>query len=70
MESWNTAWVPAYRLVAGPTVMKAAPEAPAGRDPALVIEVDDAKDGGSDYGDGEAWYGAAQTVIDSLVVSR
>ena len=28
MESWNTAWS-AYRLVAGPTVMKAAPEAQA-----------------------------------------
>jgi hypothetical protein len=31
METWNTAWVPAYRLVAGPAVMSenAAPEAPA-----------------------------------------
>jgi hypothetical protein len=33
METWNTAWVPAYRLVAGPAVMpeKAAPalESPA-----------------------------------------
>ena len=33
---------------------------------ALVIEVDDAKDGGSDYGDGEDWYRAAQGVIDSI----
>jgi hypothetical protein len=36
-------------------------------DPALVIEVDDAKDGGSDYGDGADWYGAAQGVIETIV---
>jgi hypothetical protein len=39
----------------------------AGRDAALVIEVDDAKHGGSDYGDGAAWFEAAQAVIDTIV---
>jgi len=33
---------------------------------ALVIEVDDAKDGGSDYGDGQDWFAAAQGVIDTI----
>jgi hypothetical protein len=37
-----------------------------GRDTALVIEVDDAKGGGSDYADGADWYAAAQAVIDSI----
>ena len=32
----------------------------------LAVIVDDAK-GGSDYGDGAAWYDAAQSVIDTLV---
>ena len=36
-------------------------------DAALVIEVDDAKNGGSDFGDGQDWYGAAQAVIDTVV---
>jgi hypothetical protein len=35
-------------------------------DAALVIEVDDAKNGGSDFGDGESWYRAAQAVIDTV----
>jgi hypothetical protein len=39
-----------------------------GRDAAFAIAVDDAK-GGSDYGDGEAWFAPAQRVIDSLSVS-
>ena len=38
-----------------------------GSDAALVIEVDDAKDGGSDYGDGEDWFGPAQALIDTIV---
>ena len=38
-----------------------------GRDTALVIDVDDAKNGGSDYGDGDDWFAAAQGVIDSIV---
>jgi hypothetical protein len=33
---------------------------------ALVVEVDDSKDGGSDYGDGEDWFRAAQAVIDTI----
>jgi len=35
-------------------------------DAALVIEVDDAKGGGSDYGDGAEWNAAAQAFIDSI----
>jgi hypothetical protein len=38
-----------------------------GSDAPVIIEVDDAKDGGSDYGDGEDWYGPAQAVIDTIV---
>jgi hypothetical protein len=38
-----------------------------GRDAALVIEVDDAKGGGSDFGDGEDWFGPAQAVIDTII---
>ena len=37
-----------------------------GSEKALVIEIDDGKGGGSDYGDGDAWYAAAQGVIDSF----
>jgi hypothetical protein len=39
----------------------------AGSDKALLIEIDDGKGGGSDYGDGDAWYSVAQGVIDSFV---
>jgi hypothetical protein len=38
-----------------------------GDEKALVIEIDDGKGGGSDYGDGDAWYSVAQGVIDSFV---
>jgi hypothetical protein len=38
-----------------------------GSDAALAIEVDDAKDGGSDYGDGEDWFEPAQALIDTIV---
>jgi hypothetical protein len=34
---------------------------------ALVVEIDDGKNGGSDYADGDAWYAAAQGVLDSFV---
>ena len=37
-----------------------------GSDKALVIQVDDAKDGGSDYGDGAAWNAAADALIGSI----
>jgi len=40
-----------------------------GSDKALVIEIDDGKGGGSDYGDGDAWYTVAQSVVDSFVFS-
>jgi hypothetical protein len=33
----------------------------------LAIQVDDAAGGGSDYADGEEWYGAAQALIDTFV---
>ena len=36
-------------------------------DKALVIEIDDGKAGGSDYGDGDAWYTVAQSVVDTFV---
>ena len=36
---------------------------------ALAIMIDDAAGGGSEYGDGEDWYAAAQSVIDSFVFS-
>jgi hypothetical protein len=36
-------------------------------DTALAVVLDDAAGGGSDYGDGEDWYGAAQGVVDSFV---
>jgi len=39
----------------------------AGNDKALVIEIDDGKGGGSDYGDGDAWYTVAQSVVDTFV---
>jgi hypothetical protein len=39
-----------------------------GNDKAMTIEIDDGKDGGSDYGDGEDWYKVAQQVVDSLVI--
>jgi len=39
----------------------------AGNDKALVIEIDDGKGGGSDYGDGDEWYKVAQGVVDSFV---
>jgi len=39
----------------------------AGSDKALVVEIDDGKGGGSDYGDGDAWYSVAQRVVDSFV---
>jgi hypothetical protein len=38
-----------------------------GNDKALVIEIDDGKGGGSDYGDGDPWYSVAQGVIDTAV---
>lgn len=41
-----------------------------GTDAAFAILIDDARDGGSDYGDGEDWYSVAQDVIDSFVISR
>ena len=37
-----------------------------GSDKALTIEIDDGKDGGSDYGDGEDWYKVAEAVVDSF----
>ena len=37
-----------------------------GRDTALVIEVDDARDGGSDYGDSTAWNAAADGLVASI----
>jgi hypothetical protein len=40
-----------------------------GNDRALVIEIDDGKGGGSDYGDGEDWYKVAQDVVDSFAFS-
>jgi hypothetical protein len=40
-----------------------------GSDKAMVIEIDDGKGGGSDYGDGEDWYNVAQQVIDSMVIT-
>jgi hypothetical protein len=36
-------------------------------DTALAIMIDDAAGGGSDYGDGEDWYHAAKSVIDTFV---
>jgi hypothetical protein len=36
-------------------------------DTALAIMIDDAAEGGSDYGDGEDWYDAAKSVIDTFV---
>jgi hypothetical protein len=36
-------------------------------DPPLAIMIDDAAGGGSDYGDGEDWYDAAQSVVDTFV---
>ena len=39
----------------------------AASDKALAIMVDDARGGGSNYGDGAAWYTAAQGVIDTFV---
>mgnify|MGYP003290433032 CR=1 FL=1 len=36
-------------------------------DTALAIMIDDAAGGGSDYGDGEDWYSAAESVIDTFV---
>jgi len=36
-------------------------------DTALAIEVDDAAGGGSELADGEAWFSAAQSVIDTFV---
>jgi hypothetical protein len=39
----------------------------AGNDEALVVEIDDGKGGGSDYGDGDDWYKVAQGVVDSFV---
>jgi hypothetical protein len=36
-------------------------------DTALAIMIDDAAGGGSDYGDGEDWYAAAKSVIDTFV---
>lgn len=47
-----------YLLRAGPS------------DPAIVIQVDDAKNGGSDFGDGKNWYAAAQGVIDTVMFAR
>jgi hypothetical protein len=38
-----------------------------GNDKALVVEIDDGKGGGSDYGDGDGWYQVAQGVVDSFV---
>jgi hypothetical protein len=32
----------------------------------LAILIDDAEGGGSDYGDGEDWYDAARSVIDTF----
>lgn len=39
-----------------------------GSDHPLAILVDDAKDGGSEYGDGEDWLAVADGVIDSFVI--
>jgi len=39
-----------------------------GADTAFAILIDDAKNGGSDYGDGEDWFAPAQSVVDSFVI--
>jgi hypothetical protein len=36
-------------------------------DSTLAIQVDDAAGGGSAYGDGKGWLGAAESVIDTFV---
>jgi hypothetical protein len=40
-----------------------------GNDRPLAIAIDDAKNGGSDYGDGEPWLDAAEGVIDTFVIT-
>lgn len=40
-----------------------------GRDLPLAILIDDARNGGSDYGDGESWLDAAEGVIDTFVIT-
>lgn len=35
----------------------------------MAILIDDARDGGSDDGDGEPWYRAAQSVIDTFAIT-
>lgn len=40
-----------------------------GSDLPLAILIDDARSGGSDYGDGEPWLNAAQAVINSFVIT-